>query len=138
MFKKNLLNIKSDKGFTMYDLAIALIIFTMFAALIGSLIVTTYKVQVNTEVDEVVTLYAIQIVEYIDKIGFDEVTNELSNTLPQQFGLPESITLNIQVSDYNPNQETEIYTKKVSVDLKYDFDGEQKNILINRLKIKEL
>ena len=80
MTKNKLVKIKSEKGFTIYDLIVAIIVFSMFATIIGTLIVTTYKVQATTEAEEVATLYVIQIVEYIDKIDFDEVTNELSQT----------------------------------------------------------
>lgn len=138
MLKKILLKFKSNKAFTMYDLVVALTIFTIFSAIIGSLIVSTYKIQITTEIDEIVTLYAIEVLEYIDKIGFDDVTNELSNTLPQQFNLPEGIKLEINVTNYNPNNEEQTYIKQVNVKLKYNYIKEEKNLVFNRLKIKEV
>ncbi len=138
MTKNKLVKIKSEKGFTIYDLIVAIIVFSMFATIIGTLIVTTYKVQATTEAEEVATLYVIQIVEYIDKIDFDEVTNELSQTLPQKFNIPEAFTVEIQATDYKPNENTQAYIKNVNVNLSYNFVGEQKNITIKRLKIKEL
>lgn len=138
MIKNNFVNLKSNKGFTMYDLIIAIAIFTLFAGIIGYLLVTTFKMQSDTQVDEVATLYAIQIAEYIDKISFDDVNDELASSLADKLNIPAKYTVTLQVSDYKPEGETISYVKEVKINVKYSYANEQKNIYFDRLKMKEI
>lgn len=44
------INVKSESGFTMTDLAAALIIFAMFASLIGTLMYTAFRTELQTKI----------------------------------------------------------------------------------------
>ena len=138
MIRKNILNLKSEKGFTMQDLIIAMAIFALFSVIIGTGLVSTFKVQADSQVDEVGTLYAVQIAEYIDKISFDEVETGIGNSLAQKFNIPTNFEVTVNVSDYIPEDETVSYVKEVDINLEYSFNNNSRNIRIHRLKIKEL
>lgn len=138
MVKKNILNLKSEKGFTMQDLIIAMAIFALFSVIVGTGLVSTFKVQADSQVDEVGTLYAVQIAEYIDKISFDEVETGIGNSLAQRFNIPTNFDVTVNVSDYIPEDETVSYVKEVDINLEYNFNNNSRNIRIHRLKIKEL
>ena len=138
MKKQQFLKLKSDNGFTMMDLIIAIAIFALFAGIVGTLMVTTFKVQSDSQVDEAGTLYAIQIAEYIDKISFDEVESGIGDSLSKKFNIPSNFTVTVNVSDYKPTEETLSLVKEVDINLEYSFANNPKNIRIHRLKIKEL
>ncbi len=138
MIKNNSVNLRSNKGFTMYDLIIAIAIFTLFAGIIGYSLVTTFKMQSDTQVDEVATLYAIQIAEYIDKISFDAVNDDLASSLASELNIPAKYTATLQVSDYKPEGETISYVKEVKINVTYTYANEQRNIYFDRLKMKEI
>lgn len=132
------LKLKSNRGFTMQDLILAIVIFTLFAGIVGSILVSTFKVQSDSQVDEVGTLYAVQIAEYIDKISFDEVTTGMGESVAKKFNIPYDFTVTVNVSDYKPTGETLSYVKEVDINLEYNFANDSRNIRIQRLKIKEL
>ena len=138
MGKQRFLKLKSNNGFTMQDLIIAIAIFALFAGIVGSLMVTTFKVQSDSQVDEVGTLYVIQIAEYIDKISFDEVESGMGDSLAQRFNIPSNFAVTVEVSDYKPAGETISLVKEVEINLEYSFANNSRNICIHRLKIKEL
>ena len=138
MKKQRFLKLKSDNGFTMIDLIIAIAIFVLFAGIVGTLMVTIFKVQSDSQVDEVGTLYAIQIAEYLDKIGFDEVQSGIGDSLAKSFNIPSNFTVTVEVSDYKPTGETISLVKEVDINLEYSFANDSRNIRIHRLKIKEL
>ncbi len=135
---KSNINLKSDKGFTLQDLVIAIVIFAMFSLIVGSLLASTYKVQVYSQVDEVATLYAVQIAEYIDKISIDQVNSSLSNKVTNMFGIPDMFSVTISTEDYKPTEEGLVFVKKVKTNIAYSYKSDEKNITIERLKIREL
>ena len=138
MVKKNILNLKSNKGFTMQDLVLAIAIFALFSVIIGTGLVVTFKVQADSQVDEVGTLYAVQIAEYIDKISFDAVENGMGDSMAKKFNIPTNFTVTINVSDYKPELQEASYVKDVDINLEYNFNNDSRNIRIQKLKIKEL
>ena len=68
------INLKSNQGFTMQDLAVAIIILILFAGTIGGIYVSILTVQAETKIDAIVTVYAMQILEDIDRIDYEDVT----------------------------------------------------------------
>lgn len=139
MLINKVVKLKSNKGFTMNDLIAAIAILTIFVGLIGSLLVTTYKIQAISQVDELAMLYVIQAAEYIDKVSFDEVDDQVANKISNKFSIPEAYTLSVYTQEYLPYGETVSYVKNVSITIKYkNFNNEDKNISIDRLKIKEI
>lgn len=133
----NITNFKSNKGFTMQDLVIAITVFMLFAGIVGTLLVNTFKVQADSQVDEVAVLYVVQVAEYIDKISFDEVESGIGDSISKKFNIPAKMKLTINVEDYKPTAETGEYVKEVDINLEYNFDNDSRNIRVQKLKIKE-
>lgn len=138
MKKQQFLKLKSNSGFTMQDLIIAIAIFVLFAGIIGTAIVSTFRIQSDSQVDEVGILHAVEIAEYIDKVSFDEVENGMGDALAEKFNVPSNFTVTVEVSDYKPTGETLSCVKEVDINLEYSFANDSRNIRIQRLKIKEL
>ena len=80
---KNL--IRSNKGFTMQDLAIATLIITIFVGLISTLMYSVYKTNVKTNLTSQMATYAVQILEDIDKIPYEDVKPELADEYKSDF-----------------------------------------------------
>ena len=135
-FTKSML--KSNKGFTLQDAAIALMIFIVFAGVIGSAYVSIYKIQSETKVDAVATLLAVQIIERIDKLAYNEVIQSnlpsIITTMKNDFNIPNNFEINFEITPYGGDD----LIKTVSLILSYEFFGTQKSIPIQRLKVKEL
>lgn len=129
--------LKSNQGFTMQDLVVAILILMLFVGTIGSVYLAVYEVQIDTKLDSVATLFAVQIVEYIDKISYDEVNNGMEEEVRQEFSIPNSFGIQIQVSNYEPEANSQDIIKEVKVTITYTFNENDRNITINRLKIKE-
>lgn len=136
-FAKRIL--QSNKGFTIQDLAVAIIAIVLFAGIIGSTYVSIYKVQAETQVEAVATLFTVQIMEYIDKIGYDEVRADKTDLLIQEirnkFSIPSSYTIELQII---PMIEEQDLVKTVKLTFGYQFKNIDRSIVIERLKVKEL
>ena len=130
--------LKSEAGFTMTDLAAALIIFSIFAGLIGSLMYSSFKTNLQTKVAGVATSYAIQILEDIDKIGYDEVINGMEDAYRTKFKIPTQFDINMEISNYNEGNARADLIKIVKLTMTYHFAGTSEEVVINRLKIKEI
>lgn len=138
MIKKTKINFKSNKGFTMQDLVIAMWILILFVGVIGSVYVATYKIQADTQIDELATVHVIEIIEYIDKISYDDVKNGMENDLIGRFNIPSKFNVSVIVSEYKPSEDASDLVKEVSVNIDYTFSNQQRNILMKRLKVKEV
>ena len=136
-FAKRIL--QSNKGFTIQDAAVAIIAIILFAGVIGSTYVSIYKVQAETQVEAVASLFIVQMMEYIDKIGYDEVSTDDTDLLIQEirnkFSIPSSYTIKLEVI---PMVETEDLIKTVKLTFGYKFKNVDRSIIIERLKVKEL
>ena len=136
--EKIIKSIKCSDGFTMQDLAIAIVVLLLFVGTIGGTYLAIYQLQADTKVDSVATLYMIQMLEYIDKIGYDEVSNGMEDTLRTQFNIPRGYVISIDVSSYLPSTDSLDLVKKVKLTIKYTFQEKERNIIIEKLKVKEI
>lgn len=135
---KNKINIKSNKGFTIADLAIALIVFVIFTGIIGTLFYSSFKINSQARISAVATNYAIEILEDIDKISYDDVQNGMESKYIEQFSIPEGYELSINVQKYNLGNDKVDLIKKVKLTLSYGMMGDTEQIVIQRLKVKEI
>lgn len=132
------LNFRSDSGFTMTDLIAALIIFSIFTGMIATLMYTSLKMNLQIKMAGAAENYAIQILEDIDKIGYDQVTNGMEDSYKSKFGVPTGFDLSIEVSNYNEGTSKEDLIKKVKLTISYEFAGNSEKLVIEKLKIKEI
>ena len=130
--------LKSNKAFTLQDATIAIVIILLFAGLISTGFVTIYKVQAGTKIDSVAMLFVVQIMERIDKLGYNEVKETTIDNLISQmrtdFNISNNFSINIEIE---PDDITNELVKTVHVRLGYNFNGEERGISIKTLKVKE-
>ena len=131
-------NIKSDFGFTMTDLVIAMIIFLIFSGLVVTAFYSSYVVNSKTKITASATNYSIQILEDIDKITYEEVQNGMENTYRQKFSIPDGYSLKMEVTNYNEGNDKEDLIKNVKLTIEYKIAGDTEKIVINKIKVKEL
>lgn len=136
--KRIKLNMASNKGFTMADVVIALIIFSIFTGTIGSFMYSSYKMNLQTKMTGAATNYAMQILEDIDKIAYEEVTNGMETKYIEKYAIPSGFTLSIDVSNYKEGDDVEDVIKKVRLTISYELAKDGRNIVIERMKIKEM
>lgn len=125
---------KSNRGFTIQDVIIAMVVLVLFASTIGGSFVVIYKIQCETKLNTVATLYAIQILENTDKISYEEVTNGMENHYRSAYGIPDLMNLNLEISQYN----TEDTIKNIKLTISYEFAGSTETLVLEKIKVKEL
>lgn len=129
---------KSEDGFTMQDLIIAIFIITLFVGIVGSLMFSVYKASKEADLMLRATAYSVQILEDIDKIAYEEVNSNLASTYRNKFSIPEGYNINLEVTNYGEENNLEDVMKIVKLTISFQFQGEEQNISITRLKIKEI
>lgn len=136
--RKKLINIKSNSGFTMYDLIAALTIFTLFTGIIGSLMYSSFKTNMQVKISGTAMYYSMQILEDIDKIAYEDVKDGMERSYINKFSIPSGFTINIDVSNYNAGNNKEDLIKKVKLTISYSLGEKTESIVINKLKVKEI
>ena len=136
----NIKNIKSNRGVSITDVVIALIILTIFTGVIGNLI---YQIAYNNaalRVNAIAVDYAVKEAEYIDKIAYEDVqtSNEKITQINGEDVL-DAFTVKLDVEDYKGNDETkQDIIKKVTITVNYNILKDEKSYKIEKLKIKEM
>lgn len=138
--RNNLNNkINSEKGFTMQDLLIACFIIIVFVGIISSLMYTVYKINLKTKLMSQMTVYAVKILENIDKISYEEVQTKTAQEYKNEFSIPNGFDVQIQISNYIEDADSiDDVIKIVNLKLSYTFRNETEEFTVTRLKIKEI
>ncbi len=127
---------KSNRGFTMQDVAIAMIILLISAGTIAGAYMAVYKMQAQTRVTAVASLYGIQIIENIDRIKYDEVTDEvkMAQDYRTKYDIPDAIGIKLKIEPYGEDD----IVKKVTLTMDYEISGTKETLVLEKLKIKEI
>lgn len=127
--------ISNNKGITGIDLTIGIIVLSLFTGVIVSLMLNAYRTTVEIKKSANAMAYATIILEKVDEKSFDYVNDGfvayLENLGEVDINEDYTITFNTEVLE-------EDLFKKATITVSYDVNGEQKEITINKLKIKEL
>ncbi len=133
--------IKEEKGLTGIDIAISIIIITIFIAVIGNLIVNINLNSKNAERKTIATSYAIQEIEkaksrgYIDDyenkgISQEDIIEE--KDIMDNTGTFSGYHKKILIKDYvlikNDNTKTSNLVKQITVEISYKIGNKEKNI----------
>ena len=125
--------ISNNKGITGIDLTIGIIVLSIFSGVIISLMVNTYSKVVEIRKSANAMAYATIILEKVDEKSFEKVNDSFVSYLE---ALGE-----VDISDdYKVACRTdplEDSFKKAIITVRYDVNGEEKSITINKLKVKE-
>lgn len=132
--KNTSMDLKSNKGFTLQDVVLATIILILFAGTIATSFLTIYRIQAETKVTAVAGLYGIQIMENIDKIRYDQVTTGIEENYRSLYQIPDSIDIHLDVTPYN----SENTIKQIKLTLSYSLEGEKEELVLEKLKVKEV
>ena len=131
--------LKSNKGISMADVVIALLILIILSGVIGNIL---YQIAYNnaaSRMNAIATDYAVKVAEYIDKIPYENVTNGMQITEINGEQIIDKFNVSIEVENYNNDDSTkEDIIKKVIITVNYNILKETKNYKIQKLKIKEM
>ncbi len=137
--RKIQLNIKSKKGFTLQDLVAAIIIFLIFTSTIVGLMSLAYQMSYKIRLTENATSYAIQIMEDIDKIAYEEVNSSLTETYyKEKFQIPGGYHIHLDINETALGTVKYDIVKEVKLTISYTLYGDDEEIVIDRYKIREL
>ena len=136
IIEKIRLKIKSENGFTMQDLLAGCLILTIFVGTIAGLMTYVYKTNMQTRLMAQMASYAVEILEDIDKISYEDAQDKDGNYYKEKFSIPAGFNVDLQFSDYGENLEDVI--KIVNLKVSYTFNNDTTEYKIQRLKIKEM
>lgn len=133
------LKIKSENGFTMQDLLVACFIFILFAGLIGILMYRVYETNIRASLTSQMCIYAVQILEDIDKISYEDAQSKTGADYKEQFSIPEGFNVELQFTDYGADKAyIEDIIKIVDLKISYTVANQTEEFTVRRLKIKEI
>jgi hypothetical protein len=138
---KKMIKLKKETGASGLDVATGALIFMMFTSLIFSLYLQIYKQTSLIKIHENALGYIIQICEDIDMKSYGETEDlaEYKNQVIQTINMPEDkytlLMYQEKYIDENPNAQDLV--KKITINVTYNFDGEDRTITIKKIKVKE-
>lgn len=130
------MNKKMENGFTFTDLAIAIFIIMIFAGTIGTILYQITEIKLSTQLSAEATVYAIQILEDIDKTDYELIQNGMEDSYKTKFEIPNGFALKINVSDSSKTVGGEP-VKRIELSIKYEFKGREEELTISRQKVRE-
>ena len=131
--------LKSNKGVTITDVVVAVIILSVFTGVVGNLYYLIAKNNNLIKYNTVAVYNAIKIAEDIDKISYDEVTEDLNTNIKDRYNIPEGFSAQVKVVKYSDEDSTkQDIIKRVNITIKYKFLKEDKTYHLEKLKIKEI
>ena len=99
---------------------------------------SSVKVNVQTKMAGAAANYAIQILEDIDKMSYEGVTNGMEDYYRTKLLLPTGFDLLIEVSNYNDGTDKEDLINIVQLTISYKIANSSEKLRIEKLKVKEL
>jgi hypothetical protein len=131
--------LKANKGVTITDVVVAVIILSVFTGVVGNLYYLIAKNNNLIKYNTVAVYNAIKIAEDIDKISYDEVTEDLNTNIKDRYNIPEGFSAQVKVVKYSDEDSTkQDIIKRVNITIKYKFLKEDKTYNLEKLKIKEI
>ncbi|MBP3256348.1 MAG: hypothetical protein J6M60_07715 [Clostridia bacterium] len=130
---------KNNKGISLTEVSVSIIILSLFVGIIGSLF---YQIGLNTEMikyNAIATHYAVKVAEDIDKLSYENVNNEfLNTTLIPSYNIEDQFSIGVDVRNYNENNTKEDLLKIVTIQVNYSFLNRNETYKIEKLKVMEL
>ena len=135
--------LKSEKGFSTADGAIAVVIITISVVLIASLVYNTYVQVLATHRNSIATLYAVEVLEKVNKLAYssNDLKEGVKNSDPGSIlgvAILDNYRVELKIQDYNKmpgNTNKRDLIKIITVAVSYMENNIQKNISMKTLKI---
>ena len=140
----------SEKGYTVIDIAISIVVITIFVSLIAVVISRFNSSEGEIKYKEEATVLAIEEIEKIKKDRFeaykdmnkDRIQDAEGNSLVNQPTTKEGFYKTITVEDYTDiegnSEKISGLVKKVTVKISYMFQGKEQNVELSTILSKEI
>ena len=130
---------KENKAAMGVDIAVSLIVLSLFAGLIASMFVEIFYQNISIRMNAMAVNYAIIILEDTDRLPYAEVTTEnLMGNIRERYLMSDNYTANIEVTNYSDIDPTKAdIIKIVKVTISYELQDESYSFTVEKLKIKE-
>ena len=134
------IKLNSNKGVTIPDVIIAMIILSLFVGVISSLFYQIVSHNNAIRYNAVAVNYAVKIAEDIDKMTYEEVVEEdLNESLQETYGYGDNIQIDIQVEKYSDEDASKKdLIKIVTITVQYEYMNSNQSYELKKLKIKEI
>ena len=130
---------KENRAATMTDVVMGVMIFIMFTGILTSGFYNIYRHNSAIRLNAIAVDYAVKILEDIDRMTYEEVTNDLNNELDEKYGIKGSYKVSLDVKNYNEDDEQkQDIIKIVNVTVKYNVAKKEEEYTVKKLKIKEM
>jgi len=129
--------IKSNKGVSLADVAIAIIVIMILGATIANMFYQLYYNVSMVRLNASAINCAVNILEDIDRLPYEQIDNNLLTK--KDYDVSDNFDILIDVKKYseeNPGKEDII--KIVTLTINYELLGDTEQIIFKKLKIKEL
>lgn len=134
-----LIRLKSNKAVTLTDVVIGILILIIFTGILTSSFSKIYFYNISIRMNAIAVNYSVKILEDIDKMKYEEVTNDLNNTLKEKYEILDKYKVSLEVENYNSTDASkEDIIKIVKVTVSYDLMGQEESYSVKKLKIKEM
>ena len=128
--------LKENKGITGLDIVISMIVIATLTGLIATLMAKIYYRSIEIQKSANANAYATIVLEKVDEKPYESVDNNFLTTISQEVVIDSDYIVTIAVENIEGVDEN--IMKKVTVNVKYSLQGEEKQLIISKLKIKEI
>ncbi len=134
MINKKILS--NQKGFSIAEISVAILLLIIFVSLIVTIFNNVYLSFINSKRNSVATLYATQIAEKIEVMLYEEVNNQnLTKAIYlKDLNIQNGYNLNIQVT---PNTENTIKTVDIEISYIVGNSNNIKKVYLQKIKTRE-
>ncbi len=130
---------RENKGISLTDTIIAILILSLFVGVIGSLYYQIASHISEIRMNAMAVHYSVKIAEDTDKMLYEEVNQKINETINTVYDIPEGYDASIEVENYQKDEnDNQDIIKIVTITIHYDCLGESKDYTIRKLKVKEL
>lgn len=136
---KILNKLKQCKAATMSDVIIGILIMIMFTGILTTSFYQIYKYNISIRMNAVAVNYTVKILEDIDRMKYEEVTNDLNNSISTNYSIKENYDVKLDIQNYNKDDSSkEDIIKIVTISVNYKVGNEDETYKVKKLKIKEM
>lgn len=134
----NIKKLRANKGISMADVMVAISILCIFVGVIGNLYFQISYQGQKIRFNAIAVYYTVKVAEEIDRISYDDVTNDLNAILKDDFQISDLFNVTIDVQKYNNDSTKEDIIKIVTIKSEYKVLNNTETYEIKKLKIKEM
>lgn len=139
------MKMKSEKGYTGIDIAISVVVIFIFVSLLAILSYHINSSSKEIELKSEATSLAIDEIEKIKNISFDDIKDRSKANDNSEYIQTEEIETNpgffrsVIIEDYADEETSKIpgFVKKITVQIKYMFKGNEQTVELSTIMSKE-